>query len=104
MAKYYGTLGFSISTETRPGVWTEGITTRNYSGDVIRQSYRWQNSNKVVEDLNISNRISIVMDNFVKDNLGALKYATYMGSNWKITDVEVEYPRLILTLGGLYNG
>lgn len=103
MAKYFGEIGFSITTETKPGVWTEEITTRNYSGDVIRQSYRWQNSQNVNDDLNISNRISIVMDNFAVENVGAMKYATFMKSKWKITEVEVEYPRLILSLGGLYN-
>ena len=103
MAKYFGEIGFSMTPETKPGVWTEEITTRNYSGDVIRQSYRWQNSQNINDDLNISNRISIVMDNFAVENVGAMKYATFMNSKWKIAEVEVEYPRLILSLGGLYN-
>ena len=103
MAKYYGEIGFSITSETVPGVWTEEITTRNYPGDVIRNSYRWQNSGNLNDDINISNRISIIMDQFAVENVGNMRYATYMNSKWKITDVEVEYPRLILTLGGVYN-
>jgi hypothetical protein len=30
-------------------------------------------------------------------------YVEFMGTKWKITNVEVQYPRLILSVGGVYN-
>lgn len=104
MAKYYGEIGFSITEEVRPGVWKDEIQTRNYAGDLIKATYNWQNSGYVNDNINISNRISIIADRFAEENMGAIKYATYAGQKWKITSVEVEYPRLILSIGGLYHG
>lgn len=103
MAKFYGEIGFSITSEVRPGVWMPENVTRFYRGDVVRAGYNWQNANKVNDDLNISNQISVVADSFANKNLGYMKYVTYMGSKWKIQNITIEYPRIILTLGGLYN-
>lgn len=104
MAKWFGEIGFGETTETSPGVWTETTTSRNYYGDLIRNSRRLQTSSeKVNDDLNISNQLSIVADPYATENFHMMRYATVMGSKWKITDVEVQYPRLILTLGGVYN-
>lgn len=105
MAKWFGEIGFGETTETSPGVWTETIASpRNYYGDLIRNSRRLQTSSeKVNDDLNISNQLSIVADPYATENFHMMRYATVMGSKWKITDVEVQYPRLILTLGGVYN-
>lgn len=103
MAKYYGAIGFSNTAEVRPGVWSEVITERHYPGDVIRSNYSWQNSGNVIDDLNVSNQISIVADKFAEENIGRMKYATLIGSKWKITSVSLEYPRIVLSLGGLFN-
>jgi len=103
MAKFYGKIGFDITTETRPGVWSSNITERTYRGDVIRAGYSWQNASKLNDDLNITNQISIIADTFANQNLGYMKYVTFMGCKWKIQSVTVEYPRLMLTLGGVYN-
>ena len=103
MAKFYGNIGFEITTEIRPGVWMPTVVERTYRGDVIRAGYNWQNSNKVNDDLSISNQISIVSDSFANQNLGFMKYVTYMGSKWRIQSVNVEYSRLMLSLGGIYN-
>lgn len=104
MAKYYGEIGFSISTEVRPGVWKKELRTRNYAGDLVRSTnYNWQNGNKVNDDLNITNQISIISDKFAEENMGSMKYAVFASQRWKITSVSVEYPRLVLSLGGLYN-
>lgn len=103
MAKYYGEIGFSITEEIRPGVWKNDIHTRNYAGDLIKASYNWQNSSYVNDNLNISNRISLISDRFMEENMGSMKYATYANQKWKITSVEVEYPRLIISLGGLWH-
>lgn len=105
MGKFYGAIGFVETTESTPGVWTEGVTERNYYGDVTKISSRWQQAgDKVNDDLEINNQISIVADPYAYSNFHAIRYLTWMGVSWKIKKVEVARPRLILTLGGVYNG
>lgn len=104
MAKFYGAIGYAKTVETMPGVWTEQITERDYYGDVIRNSRRLQSSDKVNDDISINNQISIVADPYAINNFHSMRYVEFMGAKWKISDVEVQYPRLLLTLGGLYNG
>lgn len=103
MAKWYGEIGFAETVETKPGVWVEQITKRNYYGDVIRNSRRLQSANQLNDNINISNQISIVADPYANNNFHSMRYAEFMGTKWKISDIEVQYPRLILTLGGVYN-
>ena len=104
MAKYYGIIGYAEAVETAPGVWKERITERNYYGDVIRNARRLQTADKLNDDINVNNELSIVADPYAINNFHAMRYAEFMGAKWKISNVEVKYPRLILTLGGLYNG
>lgn len=104
MAKWFGIVGYGITVETKPGVWTEKIVERDYYGDLIRNSRRLQSSSeKVNDDLTISNQLSIVSDPYAYENFHSMRYVKFMGAKWKVTDVEVQYPRLILTLGGVYN-
>lgn len=104
MAKWYGVIGYGETVQTSPGVWKDKITERTYAGDVIRNTSRWSNSsNSTNDDLNINNQISIIADPFAYQNFHSMKYAEFMGTNWKITNVEVQYPRLILTIGGVFN-
>lgn len=103
MAKFYGAIGYAHLSETSPGVWEEVITERNYYGDVIRNSRRLQSSDKLNDDINVSNEISIVADPFANENFHSMRYVKFMGANWKVLGVEVQYPRLILTIGGVYN-
>lgn len=105
MAKWYGEIGYAEMVETSPGVWTERITKRNYFGDVVRNSSRWStSSDSTNDDLNIDNQISIVADPFAYQNFHKMKYIAFMGAKWKITKVEPQHPRLILSVGGVYNG
>lgn len=104
MAKYYGKIGYCKQVETTPGVWEEKITVRQYYGDLIKNTRRLQSTDQVNDDINISNEISILADPYANENFHSMRYAELMGTKWKITNVEVRYPRLILTLGGLYNG
>lgn len=104
MAKFYGPIGYAVSTETRPGVWEDTIKERYYRGDVVRNNRRLQSADKVNDDIEISNQISILADPFANGNFHAMRYVGFMGTRWKITEVEVSYPRLILTIGGVYNG
>jgi hypothetical protein len=104
MAKYYGNVGYAESVETVPGVIKEVITARPYFGDILQNTRRLQSADQLNDDINVSNRISIVADPFANKNFHSMRYIEYMGANWKITSVEVAYPRLILTIGGVYNG
>lgn len=103
MAKWYGKIGYAELQETEPGVWTEEVTPREYFGDSIRNTRMLQNSGNVNDNINIGNQISIVADPYAVQNFHMMRYVEYMGSKWKVSTVEVQYPRLILTLGGLYN-
>lgn len=100
--KWYGEIGFAETVETRPGVWEEQITKHDYYGDVIRNTRRLQTAN-LNDDINVSNEISILADPYAYQNFHSIRYLEFMGSKWKVTNVEVEYPRLTLSLGGVYN-
>ena len=104
MAKWYGVIGYDETLETRPGVWVNQITERNYYGELVRNTSRFQVSDQVNDNVNIANEISIIADPFATQNFHAMRYVEFMGAKWKITNVEVRYPRLILTIGGVYNG
>lgn len=104
MAKYYGAIGYAETTETEPGVWEELITTREYSGDLLSNFRNLQNSGDINDNVNIANKISILADPYANEHFHDMRFAEFRGTRWKITNVEVQYPRLILTLGGVYNG
>lgn len=104
MAKWFGKIGYAVTSETRPGIWEEVIVERNYYGDMTRNSRRLQAASHVNDDININNELSIISDPYAMNSFHAMRYAEFMGTKWKITNVEVQYPRLILSLGGLYNG
>ena len=104
MARYYGKIGYAEEVEIRPGVWKNQITERPYYGDLNKNFSRSQNSDKLNDDITIANEISIVADPFAYDHFYAIKYAVLMGVKWTVTSVEVKQPRLILQLGGKYNG
>lgn len=104
MAKFYGKIGYANTVETKPGIYEEQIVERSYYGDLIRNTRRLQSADQVNDDINISNEISIVADPYATNNFHTMRYAVFMGTKWKISNVEVSYPRLILTLGGVYNG
>lgn len=104
MAKWYGVIGYAETVETEPGLWEEKIVERPYYGDITRNTRKLQSSGSVNDNVNISNLLSIIADPYANLNFYAMRYAEFMGSKWKITDVEVQSPRLILALGGLYNG
>ena len=104
MAKFYGKVGYIKTVEVEPGIWEEQVTERLHYGDVTRNSSRYQSSGGVNDDIVISNNISIVADPYANENFQHMRYVDFMGAKWKITDIEVQHPRLILTLGGVYNG
>ena len=103
MAKYYGSVGYRFDdVEVSPGVWKEKIDERVVYGDFNRNIKRTENSGQVNDTINVNNQISFIADPYAMDNFQYIKYATYMGSKLAVVSVEVEYPRLILNLGGIY--
>ena len=104
MGKFCGAIGFSEMTETFPGVWEEVITERSYYGDVTRNIRKWERGDGLNDDLNVNNLISIVADPYAASHFFNMRYAVWCGARWKVTNVEVQRPRLILTIGGVYNG
>lgn len=102
MAKWFGKIGYAETEETSPGVWKEQIVEREYYGDLVRNTRRLQTADKINDDIIVSNELSIVSDPYAMNNFHLIRYVEFMGSKWKVSSVEVSYPRLILTLGGLY--
>lgn len=106
MARFYGPIGFAVSCETPPGsgVWEDFVVEKNYRGDVVRNMKRWDNGEHLNSNLNISNSISIVSDPYISAKIYAIKYVKWLDEYWTVTSVEVQQPRLILSIGGVYNG
>lgn len=105
MAKWYGKVGYSETVETAPGVWTPQDTIREYYGDVIRNTTKWTgNSDSTNDELTVSSQISIVADPFAIDKCYSIKWIEFMGAKWKIINIDPQPPRLLLTLGGCWNG
>lgn len=104
MAKFYGIVGYGVTEETTPGVWTDRIVERNYSGDVIKNYKKSYSGESINDNIDVSNNISIISDPFAMQHFHTIKYVKWMGAAWKVSTVEVQYPRLILTIGGVYNG
>ena len=107
MAKFHGIIGFVTTVEDseNPGVWNEKTVEKTYRGDLIKVTRRLQSSSNTVNDsVIISNEISIVADPYANENMFAMRYAVFGGAKWKIESISVEYPRLKLSIGGLYNG
>lgn len=105
MNKWYGKVGYAVSSETKPGVWKPGITERSYYGDIIRNSSKWvTNSHSTNDNSDINTEISIVADPYAYQNFRDIKYVEFMGGLWEVTKVQPQRPRLILTIGGVYNG
>ncbi len=105
MAKFHGIVGYvkSEESETAPGAYNEVVTERPCSGDILRNTKRWENGEKVNDNLTIDNRFSIIADEFAISNIQIMRYLKIMGSSWKITSFEIQRPRIILTVGGVYN-
>ena len=103
MPKCSGVIGYALGGETQPGVWTEGITEKKYIGEIVKDNRRIVDQSEINGSINISNNISIISNRFMLDNMDYMRYLTFNNSKWKISSVEIKPPRIIITLGGLYN-
>lgn len=104
MARYFGKVGYGTSVETKPGIWEDTIIEKSYSGDVFRAIRQLREGERVNGDLSVNNSISIVADAYANANFMNIRYVEWVGTLWTVSDVEVRRPRLLLTLGGVYNG
>lgn len=104
MSKWFGKIGYAIQKESEPGIWEEEIIERDYYGDLLTDNRKRQSNNNVLDEITLSNMVSIIADPFAYNNCSCMAYAEIMGARWKISEVEVKPPRLNLTIGGVYNG
>lgn len=104
MARYSGKIGYVENVKTGPGKWESVVTERHYYGDVTRAVRKLENGQDINDNVVINNEISIVADPYANTHFFAIRYAEWQGVKWKVSNVEVLSPRLILTLGGMYNG
>lgn len=103
--KYYDKIGFwKDDVEIRPGVYRSEVIEKYYAGDILENRLRWDSTEYQNDDLNVNNKISIIADPYLNENLGSIKYATFMGVKWKVKSIDIKYPRVIFDLGGVYNG
>lgn len=104
--KYSGKIGFwKDDIELRPGVTVSDIIEKPYSGDILRNTQRWNRSeNGANDDVTINNRISIIADVYLQQNFSSIKYITFMGAKWKVNSIEIQYPRVLIEMGGVWNG
>ncbi len=104
MPKFYGAVGYFSTVEVTQGVWTDEITERFYHGDILKLNKRQIPSTDVNDEISINSVFSIVADPFAYENFAYIKYVKYMGFLWKVTGIEIQRPRIIITIGGRYNG
>ena len=104
MDKFFGVVGFAECRETDPGVYIDGYTERNYYGDIIKQKMKFRQADSVNDNVNLANDISIIADPYAYEHFRSVRYVILYKTKWKVEDVQVQYPRLILTIGGVYNG
>lgn len=104
MAKWFGRIGYAVTEEVEPGLYEPTIREIPYRGEVISGRWKRQNSGEINDDITVSNVIRIVADPFAYQNCSKMAYIEYLGAMWKISDVEVQSPGLLITMGGVYNG
>lgn len=104
MARFYGPVGYVKSVETAPGVWEDSVTEHNSGGDVLRSGRRLNSGENLNDNLSAVNTFSLLIDGYATENLFAIRYIKWMGSYWKVSTVEIQVPRLLLTIGEVYNG
>lgn len=105
--KFSGKIGFwEKDIETKPGVYKSMIVEKAYVGDVMRSNRRFQTAqNQQNENLVISNQISVISDLYMQQNWGSIKYVLWNNVRFKVSSVDIgSFPRIILELGGVYNG
>ena len=104
MAKFRGVIGYVKTKETAPGVWTDKVTKRTKTFEIVRNMSNWQPGESANDELKLNNQFSTVADPYAQQNFSDIKFIEFKGPRWKVSCAEVKYPRLLLTVGGVYNG
>lgn len=104
MAKFSGVIGYALLEESSPGVWTDVIVEKNYRGDVVSDQRRMQSGETVNDNITIENSVSIMADNYAYEKIGFMKYIVWNNMAWKINSFSINRPRIVLQIGGVYNG
>lgn len=104
MTKFYGPVGYAELTITAPGVTEEIIKEYNYYGDVIRNARRLEQADRLNDNVVVNNSISVIADAYAYEHFYSIRYVKWNGVKWKVSNVDVQMPRLVLTLGAVYNG
>lgn len=104
--KFNGTVGFwEGDKETTPGIWRPIIVERPYKGDILKFKRGFRERNNAQNDeFTVSNQISILSDLYARQNWASIRYVVWDGVKWKVNNIDVNYPRLTLEIGGLYHG
>lgn len=102
--KFYGNVGFAVTVDDGDGVWTPKITDRKYSGDVLRLIRNKDSGEHINDGLRLNSQFSLLMDSWFQDNFASIVYVEYMGTKWSVESIENQYPRVLITPGGIYHG
>lgn len=102
--RFYGEVGYTPTEVDDTGVATAKLVKRDYYGDVLELTSRWKDTENLNDDIHVSHRISILADPYAIQNFPYIKYVKWLGTCWEVSTVKVDYPRVILSLGGVYNG
>lgn len=105
MSKWIGSIGFAINGEIEPGLWVDEVVEKTYKGELLSDRWRRQNSGGINDNINLSNTVSIIANPYAYEHCSSIVYVVIKGKKWKVTDIDAATPpRLILTVGGVYNG
>ena len=104
MAKFCGYIGFVKDETVRPGVVKNVAIEKPYRGELSGMTFQWESSGQVNDNVDLDNTLSIVADSYMQENFYAIRYVKMRGAAWCVTRIRERFPRLVLTIGGLYNG
>lgn len=103
--KWMGTVAYDeqVLSEVEPDVWESTPKTVQYFGDVLKNNKTNQGSDSSTNgDISVNNQISVLADPYLMNNFYKILWVTFGGAKWKVSSVDVQPPRLVLTLGSLY--
>lgn len=104
MSRFHGKVGYELPGQLVKNVWTANVEERDLYGDILNETRSLEPSDKVNDDFRVQHRISVMADAFLLENYAKIKYVEMGGGRWTVTSVQIQRPRLILTLGGVYRG
>lgn len=103
MARFYGPIGFAVERETAPGVWRASTEEHTYIGNVTRNGVRWDQGDNMNQPLRVDNAISVIADDYINAHIADIRYVVYKGQRWEVISVQIQRPRIILQIAGVYH-